>query len=48
MHELQPVVDFLKSEQLVLATAESCTAGLKNESAISAKLTLRLYPGRGP
>ena len=28
MHELQPVVDFLKSERLVLATAESCTAGL--------------------
>lgn len=28
MHELQPVVDFLKSNQLVLATAESCTAGL--------------------
>lgn len=28
MHELQPVVDFLKHQQLVLATAESCTAGL--------------------
>lgn len=28
MHELQPVVDFLKRNELVLATAESCTAGL--------------------
>lgn len=28
MHELQPVVDFLKRSRLVLATAESCTAGL--------------------
>ena len=28
MHELQPVVDFLKRHQWVLATAESCTAGL--------------------
>ena len=28
MHELQPAVDFLKREKLVLATAESCTAGL--------------------
>lgn len=28
MHELQAVVDFLKREKLILATAESCTAGL--------------------
>lgn len=28
MHELQPVVDFLKRNELILATAESCTAGL--------------------
>ena len=28
MHELQPVVDFLKRNNLILATAESCTAGL--------------------
>lgn len=28
MHEFQPVVDFLKRNELVLATAESCTAGL--------------------
>lgn len=28
MHELQPVVDYLKNNELILATAESCTAGL--------------------
>ena len=28
MHELQPVVDFLKRNDLILGTAESCTAGL--------------------